>query len=354
MPLIDVLKDWWDREAPFYLVHDLPAAAVQPPGDTGTPCTAGAHYFRVWLAEMRLARDQTWFATRHPAVHALVRLQFGDQEMELPRIAGPMTLPGLDEAHLGAVVQLNLPLTPLLPYNGGVVEISAGLVALEGASVVREFITAIESVTQVLAQPPISTALAAVGPVSRAVQTLLGAGRARQHLGVHAAYAGDRAPHALHAGYLAVVRRDAALLPPQDVSVRDGQLRCRGLPLIDADYMLFRVERMTERDDWDSLSSIAGPYGDALAALSHGNSAMADAYMRRAVLEAWRSPDLTRTDRSRVCGELKRAYQDVRNQGLGLAHAPPTLSAAMAGAVSVERQTALAPPSIEALLDLEA
>lgn len=352
MPLLDTLKDWWARDAPFYVVHDVPAAAVQPAGDTGAPCQAGTDYFRLWLAEMRLAHDQSWFTTRHPAVHSLVRLRFGDEDVELPRLSGPMTLPGLDQAHLGEVVQLDHLLTPLLPYNGGIVEVSAGLVALEGTKVLGEFVKAIDAITQVLAQPPLSTALAAVGPVTSAVQTLFGAGAGRQHLGVHLAYAGDQPSRALHAGYVAVIRRDAAQLKVHDLSVQQGLLRLRGVPLSGADYMLFRIERVSERDDWDSLSSIAAPFRDALTALSHGNGVVADAHVRRAMLEAWTSPDLTRADRSRVCSELKRSYQEARNLGLGLERTPTTLAGAMAGALPLAQHARAQPPTLGALLDL--
>ena len=353
MPLLETLNEWRAREAPYYVVHDVPAAAVQPAGDTGAPCQAGMHYFRVWLAEMRLAQDQTWFTTRHPAVHSLVRLRFGDQEVELPRLSGPMTLAGLDRAHLGAVVHLDHPLTPLLPYNGGIVEISAGLVALEGTTVLGEFVKAVDAVTQVLVQPPLSLALAAIGPVTSAMTTLLGAGAGRQHLGVHLSYAGERPPQALHAGYVAVVRRDVSQLSVHDLSVQQGVLRLRGAPLTGADYMLFRIERVDERDDWDSLASIANPFRDALTALSHGNGQVADAYVRRAMLEAWTSPDLTRADRTRVCSELKRNYQDARNLGLGLERGVTTLADAMAGAVPLARHAQLQPPTLDALLDLD-
>jgi hypothetical protein len=353
VPLLDTLKDLWARESPFYVVHDVPAAAVQPAGDTGAPCQAGLHYFRLWLAEMRLALDQSWFTTRHPAVHSLVRVRFGDEDVEVPRLSGPMTLGGLDQAHLGAVVHLDHPLTPLLPYNGGVVELSAGLVALEGAKVLGEFVKAIDAVTQVLVQPPLSTAVAAIGPVTSAVQTLLGAGAGRQHLGVHLAYAGDQLPRALHAGYVAVIRREAAQLAVHDLSVQQGMLRLRGAALTGADYMLFRIERLTERDDWDSLASIAAPFRDALTALSHGNGTVADALVRRAMLEAWTSPDLTRADRTRVCSELKRNFQDARNLGLGLEHATTTLADAMAGAVPVALIAQAQPPTLDALLDLD-
>ena len=352
MPLLDTLKDWWAHDASGAVVHDLAAAAVTPSGDTGAPCTAGLHYFRLWLAEMRVARDKEWFATRHPAVHALVRLRFGDVMVELPTIAGPMSLPGLDEAHLGDVVQLDYPLTPLLPYNGGIVEVAAGLVALEGSRVLGEFIGAIETVTSVLAQPPLSTALAAVGPVTSAVQTLFGAGKGRQHLGLHVAYAGAGAPQALHAGYLAVVRRAAAPIDAAALRVETGRLRLRGEPLDGADSMLFRIERMTERDDWDSLATIARPFRDALTALAHRDETMAEALVRRAVLEAYSSPDLTRADRPRVCAEIKRTYQDARDAGLGLERSATSLSQAMAAALPAATLARQAPPTLSSLLDL--
>ena len=353
MSLLGLLNDWWSRESASYVVHDVPASSVQPAADVGAPCTAGVHYFRIWLAEMRLAHDQRWFTSRHPAVHSVVRLRFGDQEIELPRISGPLALPGLDEAHLGDVVHFDHPLTPLLPYNGGVVELSAGLLALEGTNVLKEFVSAIDTVSQVLVQPPLSLLLGTVGPVTRAVQTLLGVSNGRQHLGVHVAYAGEAGAPALHAGWLAVIRRGAAVVDPADLTVVQGRLRYRGVSVGGADYLLFRIERMVERDDWDSLTSIARPFGDALTAMSHGNTVVADALVRRAVLEAFTSPDLTRADRPRVAGEIKRVYQDARQAGLGLQRDPITLAGAMAGAVSVAQSMLTQPPSIGALLELE-
>ncbi len=64
--------------------------------------------------------------------------------------------------------------------------------------------------------------------------------------------------------------------------------------------------------------------------------------------------DLTRVDRTRVSSEIKRAFQEARENGLGLSRSAPTLAGAMAGAISVERQRQLPPPSLEALMDLGA
>lgn len=353
MSLLTVLDSWWAREAPMLVVHDLPATAVQPAGDTGQPCRAGVDYFRIWLAEMRLARDREWFATRHPAVHALVRLRFGDADQEFPVVVGPMSLPGLDQAHLGDVMRLDHLLTPLLPYNGGVVEIAAGLLALEGTSAVKAVVTAMETMGAVLATPPLSTAITATGALGSALQVLLGAAAGRQHLGVHLSYAGAQAPRALHAGYVAVLRGDAAGFDARDLSVQQGRLHLRAAPVTGLDYMLLRIERVEERDDWRALTAIDAPFREAQAALAYGNEVMAKACMSRALLEALQSKDLTETDRRRVGSELKRAWEESRNQGLGLERTSPTLADAMALAVPASRYAPTAADSPEALLSLD-
>jgi hypothetical protein len=334
------------------VVHEVPVGSA-PATDAGGCCIAGTHYFRVWLAEMHLARDREWFASRHPAVHSVVRIRFGDEDLELPRVSGALGVPGVEATRPGGVVHLDHPLTPLLPYNGGIVEISAGLLALEGAPVLADFVSAVDAVSQVLLQPPLSSALAAVLPVTRAVQTLLGAAPATQHLGVHVAYAGTELPTALHAGYVVVMRAERSQVNPSGLAVEAGRLRHHGQPLTGVDYLLFRIERMAERDDWDGLSSIARPLHGALAALGHGNVPMAEALVRQAVLEAFTSADLTRADRTRVAGEIKRAYQDARDAGMGLTPAATTLSAAMAGAPPIDTYARRQPPSLTSLLDLD-
>ena len=104
-----------------------------------------------------------------------------------------------------------------------------------------------------------------------------------------------------------------------------------------------------------ALVAAEGPHAshaDALTALSHGNAVVAEAHVRRAMLEAWTSPDLTRADRTRVSTEIKRTFQEARSLGLGLERAPATLAGAMAGALPADAVGRLQPPSLEALLDL--
>ena len=45
---------------------------------------AGRHYYQLWLREMYLKNDRTWFSTWYPAVHSLVSHKYGSQLLELP------------------------------------------------------------------------------------------------------------------------------------------------------------------------------------------------------------------------------------------------------------------------------
>ncbi len=56
--------------------------------------------------------------------HSLVVFQFGDQKIKIPYVAGPSHIANLDEAHLERVISLNDPMTTLMPFDGGVMEIA--------------------------------------------------------------------------------------------------------------------------------------------------------------------------------------------------------------------------------------
>src|SRR5207245_9158975 len=120
----------------------------------------------LWLSEMFLKRDVEWFRTRHPAVHAVVRFDFGDKKIELPTVAGLFDLPGIDTKNLGDVIQLNYQLTGLLPFNGGSVEILAGLLAMTGADYLEQSIKTLGQFSSLLAVPQLSAVLNVAGPIA--------------------------------------------------------------------------------------------------------------------------------------------------------------------------------------------
>jgi hypothetical protein len=349
MQLFETLQGWLARDAQKYLYLRIPSERVAEATYDPAPLRAGQHYFRLWLTEMCLRRDREWFASWHPAVHSVIRLQFSGKPMEVPYVAGPLQFRGVDSAHLDQVVHLNHPLTALMPFNGGVVEVIAGLLAMRGENYLARFIKVMGDFSELLAVPQLSAALQVAGPLANGLQELLGIGDGQLHLGLHQAFtsAGGGGANDLQPGYLVVVLADERQLSPDRLWVLSDRLRVgesleRSQALTGYAYMLFRIEGRVERDDWEGLENIQTPFQGALEALGSSEPQRAEALYKRAMATALQSPDLTRTDRRRVAQALKEEYDAARSLGLGATGGGArTLTELLQRAPSVEQAAAL-------------
>ena len=134
MSLWDVVTGWVSRDAQRYLYVPISEDRVLGAAYEPSPLQARRDYFRLWLVEMCLKKDRAWFVSWHPAVHSIVRFQFGRGRRTSQASRASSACPNVDQQNLDRVVQLNYPMTTLLPYNGGTVELTAGLLAMEGTT----------------------------------------------------------------------------------------------------------------------------------------------------------------------------------------------------------------------------
>ncbi len=274
---------------------------------------------------MYLASDRQWFTTWHPAVHSLVRLQYGTKAVELPHIAGPLQLDGVNEQNLAKVVQLNHEMTGLLPYNGGSIEIVAGLLAIQGDNALPRLIGVLSSFGGMLQVPQLSAGLAIAGPLATGIQGLLTGGSGELALGLHQTFTQSEGGGANEPvpGYFAVLLATGAALSPDALSVDSDRLRIgtngtAPTPLSGIPYMLFRLDRLTERADWEGLQELVEPFDQATNALLVDQAPdRAEALARLGTALVLRSPDLTRADRVRVARKLKERYDYAKGLGAG-------------------------------------
>jgi hypothetical protein len=311
----------------MYKYAVIPSANVITEGGAAAdePITAGDHYFRLWLVEMFLAKDREWFTSWHPAVHAAINFKFGDKEQLITRVAGSSLLPDLSIENLDRVVGMNYAMTPLMPFYGGDVELSAGLLAIAGKNDIKSFLKVLGDFSNLLMVPQLSTALAIATPLANGLSALVGATENRLMLGLHQTWtAGTAGAAPLRAGYFAVLLEDQANIDDDKLWVHNGRLLkgesvAQAKPLRGINYMLFRLERRSERDDWDSLTAIQEPYNKAIEMLRVGNTDQADAYVRAAKAAAFLSNELTRNvDQRRVVMQIQKRYDDAKEQmGLG-------------------------------------
>jgi hypothetical protein len=86
MSLLDDLTRWIDRDRQSLTYTRIDASHVDRPLPEQT-LQAGVHYIRLRLASMFLKKETRWFSSWYPAVHSIVRFNFGDRTIEVPNIA---------------------------------------------------------------------------------------------------------------------------------------------------------------------------------------------------------------------------------------------------------------------------
>lgn len=349
MSLIDTLKSWFDDDSAKLVRHLLPPSQVDRTDDY-RPLAAKRHYVRLWLAEMFLQEKVNWGTVYFPAVHSMVDFQFGSDRISVPGVADASKI-GLRDDGRGDWVASNFLLTPLIPFNGGVVEVSAGLAAIKGENRLQSFIKVLGDFSSLLAVPQLSAALNIAGPLAGGMQTLFGG--EGSHLSYRGAWDAGRT-----GGYLAIVRAKESDVDPARLWVvadrlREGKDRASSRPFERFDHMLLRLQVLEERDDWESLAFIREPMAKAADALAAGRQEEATSFYRAALVAVHGARELTDADRTRAKLKLRDDFEAMRKEfevSGAVGGESWTLAGAMKRAIGVEAALARAEPSLEALL----
>jgi hypothetical protein len=289
-----ILSRMWDRVAKWFdaAAEHVTVEFIPEPGRP--PVAAYGGYLRLFLAEGFISKAKTWGNEHFPALHGGASLTFLGGSTPFTTFARP---PGSWEIP-GA--QLDFPLTPLLPFNGGVVEVEAALYQASTAGPLATAIQIVGSFSSLLG-PPLQAAAEIASKVADGIDTVLA--EDKPVLGVHWSMVGmGGGGNVLRSGSLAVVGKPRKALPGP-LSISNGSL-CLDAghgpeQLVDADYLVLRIECRTERDDWrfPELDALIRAAGSAYinGYLDESNDRRTDAIAR-----AWNSPDLIPADRIRV------------------------------------------------------
>jgi len=355
MPLLDWLRDRWTHEAPKCPFARIDSSRIrlqsgEAPDDA--PLRKGQHYFRLWLSEMYLKNDRQWGAAWHPALQTAVQLRFGDQVEDLTHVAGSSRLQDIGE-NLNRGVDVNHALTPLLPFNGGIVEFDAALLAIKGADDVATLLNVLGNFSNIFMTPQLSAALAVGRSVASGISELIGATSNELQLPLHQSWVetGGGGDAVLRAGYFVTIRANADEIDLGKLGVKGDRLYYGdsldgAKPLTGFHYMLFRLERRSEYAEWDSLSAIREPFQRAMDELKTKRPRLdeADAYIQAAKVAALNAKELTsEVDQLRVPEQIEKQYKLRKNalQSHAVDNSVTTLSAAMKSAKSPAETIAL-------------
>lgn len=309
------------RQARAFVLQRIPSSGADP-GELQPALVPEQDYFQVWLCQMFLGTRSTLTADWLPAAHARVSLiRTGRPPVEYSKVLRPET------HQLAQGVKLNYPLTPLIPFNGGMVEIEAALVAWQQSNrmdVAVELLQAVSAVAFPL--PALAPALGVATIVTTAARDLVDKCDGAVHLNLHQSYtAGNgNSPEpdtVLRPTYLAVLLADENQVEPGTLRVVDSQLRHvddhgQLHHLVGWDFLLLRVEgRATLDSFW--LPEMEDLLDRAITALEAGNRTLAENYRTSAIGIALRSPLFTWVDRDRIVGAVRARFDHVAKLGLG-------------------------------------
>lgn len=285
-------------------------------GQTGINAQAEQHYVQLILSEMFLKKSGEWFTTRYPLVYSLIALRYGDQpKLEFANVSGKNKFE-IKQTDLDHSILRNYPLTPLLPFRGGEVEIDLGLTSMKASNLIESFAKTVSDVAGTLKLAQIAEIANISSAIAGGVQSLLGAGESKTMLSVHDMMLGGAdgvgtvvsgfvllsgLEETQYTGKLVWVTADGVRIGPDDKHLA---------PLSAQDYILLQVRVTTTRDDWQSLSAIGKPLDGAIEAKLKGQTEEAKALLVQAKMAAYRSADLTRTDAARVVTAIDKYFKD--------------------------------------------
>ncbi len=320
------ISETFQRQAKRYQTFFIPKDRVDVNYDD-TPISAGTAYCRLWLEEMCLAKDIEWFKHRYPVVHSAIRFNHGKNPITVPCLVKPGTLQELAPDNLDKVIIRHCALTPLFPFNGGLIELQAGLFSMEASDPINKFIQTMDRFSQLLPVPEISTVLKIVQPIYQGIEDLIGVGKSELELGYQDTFcpAGGGSNNDLKSGYFMAILAEENEVNPNNLCVVDSKLRLESSltqsftrnskPLEGYSYMLFRIEKQTEQD-WESLTNINDLFEKAQEAVFEGKYEEVKKTLIPAVRSAiYRSPDVAKADRKVMTAKIEDYLKEIGLEG---------------------------------------
>lgn len=317
MGVWDRIKRTGQREASAYLLEEVLADA-----EASRTLVPHQDYFRIWLCEMFLARESTLLASWLPAASVDVTVsRAGRPTAGFSRVLRP-------EAKIqGGTILVDYPVTDLVPYDGGTVEVDAALLGLQSSTRLDLVVDLLQTIS-LIPLPGVDQALAVAKQVTTTTREMVKSMDGAVHLDLHTAWGSateEGSTVGLRSGYV------AALLATSE-EVDAGQLRVVGdrlhrtngtgtTHLLGWDYLLLRVEGRGQRDDfW--LPELQEQLEKAVDALGDGMPDLADRHRTAAVALVWKSPHYTWADRDRVIDAVNARFAAVAGGGRGASAGP--------------------------------
>jgi hypothetical protein len=277
------------------------------------PLEVYGSYFRITLSQMFLTQARKWFINLYPAAHASVRMQYANYDaIELMYIT-----PVPEQKDLSQGIPLNFSVTNLIPWNGGTLEIAAGLISLQGPDRLKGALDVLGTFSSLVAAP-VSQAITVAGKIATSAQQFMVGNSGAVEFTFHQTYTDISTGNLLRPGYYAAVLGTEAELKGKRFTVESDQLQANGKDFTDFSYLLFRIDGVKERADW-RMKNIQNNINKARDSYRRRDVPSGDGFLNAALVEVDDSQELSYADKNRIEALIRNELEPLRKIGLGAA-----------------------------------
>lgn len=325
MGLLSTMARMIDATSHNYVQFAIPPERAQNIQYNPKPIVPGSGYFRVWAVEIRINQN-SWLTTYYPVLHSVVAFDYAGKRVELTRINSLDSLKAStqDNIEMDKVLALNFVLADLVPFNGGTVEISAGLLAMKEKDKVQAAIKIVSDFSTVLVVPQLTAVLSVVRPLANSVEQLIGLGDNQFRLGYHNTFTSSNSggSNELRPQYIAVIAsylEDNISRTGEGHWVNNDHLcyidpnphSVSKIPVdIPRDYILLRLEvRRSRYEEWNNLTDLNEAFMEAMRLLPKGKK-KADEQLGIVISKVFTSSDIAENDRDVIAEALQNKYEE--------------------------------------------
>jgi hypothetical protein len=199
-------------------------------------------------------------------VHSYSEIQTGTGDTaKLQTVTTPQQLQSADPTHLDRTLVQNIPLLGPVPFTGGNFVIQIGLFAVKETDLAGPYLNLLGTIASKASISYLSQAVQLAQPILDGVNAIVESSAGGLQIGL---YKGFVQPDLPTQGYYAIVAVPSGQIDISHLAIDNSErlVYFDSRKEIDAAYLVFTIERFTQRTDWRQIPEVKDSYADIHAA----------------------------------------------------------------------------------------
>jgi hypothetical protein len=225
----------------------------------------GQYYLSATLRSFRIADVRVLTSKFYGTVHSYGEIQTGTGDIaQLQTVVTPQQLQGADPTHLDRTIVQDIPLLGPVPFLGGNFVIQVGLFSVKETDLASPYLNLLGAIANKAGISYLNEAVQLAQPILDGVNAIVDSSVGGLQIGL---YKGFVQPEVPKQGYYAIIAAPNGEIDTSDLAIDNSErlVYFDTRKEIDAGYLVFTINRLTERTDWRQIPDLKQAYADLRA-----------------------------------------------------------------------------------------